>query len=118
MNAENKSPQVVIHLNTSDPEIWVATINTITNLLVEDEHADIEVVLQGRGVDLVRTAATHLSVPLLGLAAKGVSFVVCNNSLIQRQLREEDLLPFATIVPSAIGELIRAQNDGRAYYKP
>jgi intracellular sulfur oxidation DsrE/DsrF family protein len=71
----------------------------------------------GNGVDFVRRDTNHASVELHKLAARGVFFVACNNSLNQRSTSEAELFAFVTIVPGAIGELIRAQRDGRAYLK-
>ncbi|MEX6429180.1 MULTISPECIES: DsrE family protein [Ferrimicrobium] len=119
MSNESSEPKLeaVIQLDTPDQEAWKQVLHQIENLLVEDESASVEVVCSGRGVDLIRRDTTHLSIELNKLAARGVSFVACNNSLHQRSISESELFPFVTIVPSAIGELIRAQRDGKAYLK-
>ncbi|MGC9155554.1 MAG: DsrE family protein [Ferrimicrobium sp.] len=109
--------EVVIQLDTPDQEGWQQVLRQIENLLAEDDSASVEVVCSGRGTDLIRRDTTHLSIELNNLAARGISFVACNNSLRQRSIREDELFPFVTIVPSAIGELIRAQRDGKAYLK-
>ncbi|MHB1732662.1 MAG: DsrE family protein [Ferrimicrobium acidiphilum] len=109
--------EAVIQLDTPDQEAWSQVLQQIENLLLEDESASIEVVCSGRGIDLVRRDTTHLSVELNKLANQGVSFVACNNSLRKRAIAQDALFSYVTIVPSAIGELIRAQRDGKAYLK-
>jgi intracellular sulfur oxidation DsrE/DsrF family protein len=109
--------EVVIQLDTPDQQAWQQVLHQIENLLAEDESASVEVVCSGRGIDLIRRDTTHVSIELANLVARGVSFVACNNSLRQRSISEAELFPYVTIVPSAIGELIRAQRDGKAYLK-
>lgn len=109
--------EAVIQLDTPDQDTWSHVLQQIENLLQEDETASVEVVCSGRGVDLIRRDTTHASIELNHLASRGISFVACNNSLRQRAISQDELFPFVTIVPSAIGELIRAQRDGKAYLK-
>lgn len=110
--------EAVIHLNTVDQEEWRQVLTQIDHLLAEDDSVRVEVVCQGRAVDLVRRPTTHYSLELTHLAKRGVSFVACQQSLRARAIPEAELLPFVTIVPTAIGELVRAQYDGKAYLKP
>jgi intracellular sulfur oxidation DsrE/DsrF family protein len=109
--------EAVIQLDTPDQDAWGQVLRQIENLLLEDESASIEVVCSGRGIDLIRRDTTHLSIELNNLASRGISFVACNNSLRQRAIGQDELFSFVTIVPSAVGELIRAQRDGKAYLK-
>lgn len=110
--------EAVVHLNGSDQEEWRQVLLQLEHLLAEDGSIKVEVVCQGRSVDLVRRPTTHFSLELTRLAERGVSFVACQQSLRARAIDDSELLPFVTIVPTAIGELVRAQHDGKAYLKP
>ncbi|MDZ7647160.1 MAG: DsrE family protein [Cytophagales bacterium] len=54
---------------------------------------------------------------LLNGLAKGVVFAACNNTMKRRKLTKADLLPTATVVPSAMIELTLKQEKGWAYVK-
>jgi uncharacterized protein len=54
---------------------------------------------------------------LENLVGKGVDFVVCENTLKQRNLKKEGFLPLASFVPSAILELVIRQEQGWIYIK-
>jgi intracellular sulfur oxidation DsrE/DsrF family protein len=52
------------------------------------------------------------------LQERGVSFVACRNTMRERGLLQEDLLPGVTTVPAGTLEVIRKQHEGYAYFKP
>ena len=52
------------------------------------------------------------------LAARGVAFKACNNTLKARNLTAEVVSPPATVVPGAVNEIIRLQTrEGYAYFQ-
>ena len=89
-----------------------------------DATAELVVVAFGGGVDFLLDGAqdehgnsyealvdTHV--------AAGVKFRVCNNTLVARGIKREQLLPDVMVVPSGVAELARLQCDeGAAYIKP
>jgi len=52
------------------------------------------------------------------LAARGVVFKVCENSLRAGTLVRGDLLPRVEVVPSGTLEIARLQREGYAYIRP
>jgi intracellular sulfur oxidation DsrE/DsrF family protein len=110
--------RVVFHVNFADDGQFNDTLRTMRNLLKESPDAEVELVCQGRGVDFVREPTTRFAPQLGELNQKGVKIVACRNSLAVRDIPPSELIGFVEIVPSAIGELIRCQQDGMAYYKP
>jgi intracellular sulfur oxidation DsrE/DsrF family protein len=53
------------------------------------------------------------------LIKKGVRFVACENTMRQKSIRKEDLLPGVGTVPSGAVEVVRKQQkDGHAYFRP
>lgn len=48
------------------------------------------------------------------LQDKGVILAQCNNTLIARNIKQTDIFPFVSIVPSGNGEIILRQYDGWA----
>ncbi|MHB1590009.1 MAG: DsrE family protein, partial [Sulfuricella sp.] len=53
------------------------------------------------------------------LKAKGVTFDVCNNTLVSRKIDPKKVIPEAVIVPSGVAEISRLQSqEGYVYLKP
>ncbi|MBE0473421.1 MAG: DsrE family protein [Rhodoferax sp.] len=53
------------------------------------------------------------------LAAKGVEFRVCNNTLVSRNIDPDKLLMETRLVPSGVAEAAKLQSkEGFAYLKP
>lgn len=52
------------------------------------------------------------------LVAGGVEFVMCANSLRNRQIPEDILPDFITVVPQGVAYMVEKQGSGYAYIKP
>ena len=83
-----------------------------------------EVVALGDGIDfLLQDAVDDGNYPfellIEPLAAEGVEFRICRNSMESRKVEPARVLQQVTIVPSGIAEIVRLQaREGHAYVKP
>ncbi|CAB5722517.1 Uncharacterized conserved protein [Delftia tsuruhatensis] len=115
--------KVVYHVN-SGVETAAAMLNNISNHLAADPSARIVVVTHGPGIDFMLENAKdskgrEFSGQVSALAARGVRFEVCNNTLVSRQLSASNLLMEAKVVPSGVAEVARLQaREGYVYLKP
>jgi intracellular sulfur oxidation DsrE/DsrF family protein len=115
--------KVVYHVNTG-VETAAAVLNNINNHLAADPSAKIVVVTHGPGIDFMLENAKdskgrEFSGQVSALAARGVRFEVCNNTLVTRQLSASNLLMEAKVVPSGVAEVARLQaREGYVYLKP
>ncbi|WP_198085385.1 DsrE family protein [Variovorax sp. E3] len=115
--------KVVYHVNTG-VETSAAVLANITNHLNADPKAKIVVVTHGPGIDFLLTDAKdskgrEFSGPVSALAARGVEFRVCNNTLTTRHIDAGKLLMEAKVVPSGVAEVARLQaKEGYVYLKP
>jgi len=111
--------KVIVHINVPESGVQGAGLKNVTNVLKEVPDAQIEVVCHGAGIGLVeKTRSDHAEV-VAALIKKGVRFVACENTMRQKSIRKEDLLPGIGTVPSGALEVIRKQQkDGYAYFKP
>jgi len=110
--------KVVFHLNESEGPTWDAVIGHVTNLrkaFEKDGGAQVEVVFNGDGVNMLRKTNTASEEGLKRLFGEGVVLAACQNSMRGRNLKPEDLFPFATPVDSGVAELTRKQEAGFAY---
>jgi uncharacterized protein len=115
--------KTVYHMSEGIPQASRA-INNIRNHLTADPKAKIVVVTHGLGIDfLLDGAVNQMEQPFAGaigeLAAKGVEFRVCNNTLVSRKLDPSKVVMEAKIVPSGVAEVARLQaREGFVYLRP
>ena len=115
--------KTVYHMSEGIPQASRA-IQNIRNHLAADPTAKIVVVTHGLGIDFLLEGATNqMEQPFAGsvsdLAAKGVEFRVCNNTLVSRKISPDKLLMETKIVPSGVAEVARLQaKEGFVYLRP
>lgn len=109
---------VIFHVNEADPNKQRSALRNIENLLAEMPSTPVELVIQGAAIDLVVAETSPWPQELEALQQQGVTVAVCGNTMKANHLKETDLLPGMTIVPSAVGELVRKQREGLSYVKP
>ena len=90
----------------------------MTTLVKEDPKAEVEVVCHSGGISLLVGTQTKHEAMVATLTKAGVKFVACENTMRQKSIRKEDLLPQSDTVPSGTVEVIRKQHAGFAYFKP
>jgi uncharacterized protein len=115
--------KVVYHLSDGIAQATRA-IGNIRNHLAADPTAKIVVVTHGAGIDfLLDGAVTTSKQPFSGsigdLAAKGVEFRVCNNTLVARNIDPSKVVLEASVVPSGVAEVARLQaREAYVYLRP
>lgn len=116
--------KVVYHNDGGSPDnatYFRRMLNTINNHVeaVGKEHVEIRVVDHGGGVELFQQAKTdkELASRLDTLRGKGVRFLICANTLKERQINWRELygVKEEDIVPSGAAELARLQKMGFVY---
>jgi len=119
--ADTGCPKVVFQINQAGDAPTI--LRFVTNYLAAEPTARVVVVGYGGGVDFmlkgaVDAAGKPYADQVQALAAKGVSFRVCNNTLKARTLTADAVIPAATVVPGAVNEIIRLQTrEGYAYFR-
>ncbi len=112
-----KKHYIVLQFNDGDSESQKAVAGQVFNILTAWPNAEVEVVCHGSGLELLTTAGSKSSSALAELSLKGVIFSACNNSMRKRNVKKEDLLSTARVVPSAMIQLTLRQEEGWAYVK-
>jgi len=121
--AADEPVKVVYHMSEGIPQASRA-INNIRNHLAADPSAKIVVVAHGLGIDfLLKDAMNQMEQPfgpaVADLAAKGVEFRVCNNTLTGRKIDVSRVLAEARVVPSGVAETANLQaKQGFVYLRP
>lgn len=104
---------------TDGPDSWPFLLTVLGNLQREyaPGEAQVEVVAYGpRGIDLL-LGSSNMAARVTELAGAGVKFLACNNTLKQRQIAPEALLPVVEVVPAGVVHLVRRQEEGWSYVK-
>ena len=114
--------KVLFHVN--EPERCNIALGNITNLLKDVGSEAVDCVLVANGTAVIAYADASKVETMSGLAAQGVQFYACNNSLKMMCdagnvcMRHESLPPFVTVVPAGITAIVKKQQEGYAYVKP
>ncbi|CAN2533857.1 hypothetical+protein [Methylocapsa aurea] len=119
-----KDQKVVYHNDGGGPDnaaYFKRMLNSIKNHIeaVGERHVEIRVVDHAGGVELFQLANAdkELAARLDALKAQGVRFLVCANTLRERNIDRRTLYGVAEsdIVPSGVAELARLQALGFVY---
>ncbi len=120
----NPPNRVLIHIARDDVQQLSEALNEVEALLRHyrdsQQGARVEVVINGRGLDLVRADTSAFADRILQLQREfdNLTFAACQNS-IDRLKREQGilvrLLPGVVVIDSGVAELMRRQNQGWTY---
>ena len=117
--AKQTRVRAVVHINFDNPQRQDHGLQNVEKILNEcDEAAEIEVIAHGPGVSLLVRQQNGHSEKIRKLADRGVRFTACENTLKERDIEEDTLLPGVTMPPSGAVELLRRQQEGFAYDRP
>jgi intracellular sulfur oxidation DsrE/DsrF family protein len=114
-----KMLKAVIHVNFADTERQKHGLKNISNILKEAKApSDIEVVCHGAGISLlVKEKSSHGDEVSRLMKAK-VRFAACENTMKEKGISKEQLLPGVETVPSGAFEVIKKQQEGFGYFRP
>lgn len=112
-----KKHKIVMQFSDSDSLSQASVVGQVKNIRAAWPNAEVEVVCHGPGLDLLIAAKSKASSQVAELSGKGIVFAACNNTMKRRNIKKEDLLSSAVVVPSAIIELTQKQEKGWAYIK-
>lgn len=119
---EEKALKVVVHVNFADAARQGDGLKNVANILkaaaAAGETTEIEVVCHSAGIVLLEKAKTTHAAQVETLQKQGVRFAACENTMRQRSIKVEDLIPGVTTVPSGAFEVVLKQRAGYSYFKP
>lgn len=116
-----EASRVVYHISNSATA--GAALRTLSNHLNAAPQVKVVVVAHNDGIDfLLRGARDEAGTPyepaIRGFMERGVQFRVCTNTLERRQIRVQQVIPDAALVPSGIAEIGRLQSkEGYSYMR-
>ena len=118
VSAIAQSHKVVVQLNTSDTLVWHGALKNISNLQTAlGASTQIELVAHGSGIGILIDGKTTQKAKIAELAASGVLFKACENTIRERKIDRATILTQAGTVPSGVAEVVLKQEAGWAYLK-
>lgn len=114
-----KTHRAVFELTAEGVDQWDAVLNNVENLrkAFAGDTVEVEVVTHGKGLGLLRRTNASQAERLAKIAATGVRFAACENTMRRMKVQRSDLFDFATTVDSGVAEVVRKQEAGWAYIK-
>lgn len=111
--------KVVFQISDPEPARWNLALNNVRNFQTElpDDVSDIEVVVYGPGIALLRKEST-LAQRVADTLKNGVKVVACENTMHAMKLEYKDMLPDIGYVKAGVVELVKKQQQGYAYIRP
>lgn len=125
--AAEKSHKVVIHVDENDAQRMNLALNNAKNVTkyyrAKDEEVEIEIVVYGPGLHMLREDTSPVKARVVTFAAtyENVSFRSCGNTLnamTRKEGKEPPLLDIADSVPSGVVHLMERQEEGWSYIRP
>lgn len=119
MRTDKLAYRVLFHLDESASCRVEDLLRSVGHLLDElsAEGLEVEVVAHADGLAALQKAANPQADTIGRLAARGVRFAACRNTMRRLGVTPDDLLQVVQTVPSGVGELVRRQGKGWLYVR-
>ena len=113
----SRQHKVVFQLTSEDTLVHKSLMRQLNNILTAAPDAKIEVVCHGPGISLLMVDKTIVQNKIQEIKAKGVLFMACQNTMRERNITKDKIIPEAGFVPSGLVEIITKQEEGWNYIK-
>jgi intracellular sulfur oxidation DsrE/DsrF family protein len=110
--------KVVFDLTSADPIDQQAVLRWIREVSAANPKNETEVVMYGRGLDLVVSGKSANAAGVAeAIAGSHATFNACAIAMKNQQVDKSQLLPSVQTVPDGIGEIVAKQHAGWGYIK-
>lgn len=112
--AEHK---IVIQLTSADTTLHKMLVRQLGNILNAAPNSKVEVVCHGPGIAMLRSDMTIVHPKITEMKNKGIEFVVCENTLRERNVSKDVIVPEAGFVKAGVIEIVKKQEQGWSYIR-
>lgn len=110
--------KIVMQLTSADPLVHKGLVKQLNNLKNGwKDSVAIEVVCHGPGMDFLHKEKSNFSEEIDKLIDRGIQFTACENTMKERSITKEMILPEIHYVVMGIGEIVLKQEEGWSYIK-
>ena len=118
VSAQQAKHRVVFQLVTDDTLAWKGLMKHVKHLKEGwGDSLAIEVVAHGPGIAFLMTGKTTQHNAISWYKQLGVDFVACENTMKEKSIPPDAILPEARLVRMGLGEVILKQEAGWTYLK-
>ncbi|MDO8367071.1 MAG: DsrE family protein [Saprospiraceae bacterium] len=114
---DNTPYKIVFQLTSGDTAVHRALTKQLNNALTAAPKSQLEVVCHNQGISFLVGSKTIVPEKIRELKKRGVVFVACENTMRDRKIKREELVPEAGTVPAGIIEIVKKQRKHWAYIK-
>ena len=116
-NLPNKH-RIVMQLSSSDTLVWKGLMNNLKHLKAGwGDSVLIEVVAHGPGIEMLMKNKTTQQEKVASFTKAGIVFMACENTMKEKNIAKESIIPESIFVAMGIGEIVRKQEQGWSYIK-
>lgn len=112
-----KDYRVVFDLTSKDSLDQRAVLRWAGEVSNADKDAQVEVVMYGQGVQMIKDGSQYAAMITKLLGNKNVSFKACAVALKAQGIDKSEMIPGVQVVPDGIYEIISKQREGWGYIK-
>ncbi len=113
-----KRHKVIIQLSSADTIVHKNLIKQLENLKAAAPNAMVEVVCHNDGIQFLRSEVTKYPNKIAELnTEQKIDFVACENTMKQRKINREELIPTCRTVQAGILEIMMKQEKKWSYIK-
>lgn len=110
--------RIIMQLSSSDTLVWKGLMNNLKHLKSGwGDSLQIEVVAHGPGIEMLMQGKTTQQKKIAEFKQMGVVFVACENTMKEKNIAKEAIIPEAGFVRMGIGEIVMKQEQGWSYIK-
>lgn len=116
--AQQKPVRIVFDVTSADPSVHESAIRHVSLMSATYPGSSYEVVIYGKGIDMVLGEKSSVSMEIQSLIEKSqVKFAVCELTMKKYQISPNQLIPGVVAVPDGILEIFNRQQEGWGYIK-
>lgn len=116
--AQTSDYKVVFDITSPDPACQKQVIREAGLIKEGNPDAQVEVVLYGKSLDLIRKDKSQYVADIQKLVnQKGISFKACHIAMEHQNVHPSQLITGVEVVPDGIYEIIKKQREGWGYIK-
>ena len=109
--------RIIWEISSQDTAVQSTLYRQMNNVLKESPDTKIEVVFHGGSITGLVQGSSFFAGRVEEFQKRGVVFAACNNSLRRYNIDPSKVLPGVMVVPVAILELVKKQEEGWSYIK-
>ncbi len=111
--------KALLQVSDNDAQKWNLALNNARNMQddLNADAIDLEIVVYGPGSGMLK-ADSPVAKRVADALKAGVQVVACENTMRNRKLARDDMLPGIGYVDAGVVEIMKKQRQGWAYIRP